>query len=66
MNRIFFCIIISFCIFSCKPKEPKEPKEEIKKIGNIDKPLNLSLLFRDAGGVGVSYDTIDGNEIRTV
>jgi hypothetical protein len=37
-----------------------------RKIGSIDKPLNLSLLFRDSGGIGVSKDTIDGNVIKTL
>ena len=37
-----------------------------RKIGSIDKPLNLSLLFRDSGGIGVSLDTIDGNVIETL
>jgi hypothetical protein len=62
MNKTIFCVIICcFCIFTCKPKEP-----EIKKIGSIDKPLNLSLLFRDPSGIRVSIDTIDGNVIKTL
>lgn len=69
-NKIIFCIIVCcFCIFACKakePKEPKEPKEEIKKIGSIDKPLNLSLLFHKSGGIRISEDTIDGNVIETL
>jgi len=67
MNRTIFCIIICcFCIFTCKAKEPEKPKEEIKKIGKIDKPLNLSLIFHDEGGVRMSKDTIDGKVIWTV
>jgi len=66
MRSLCLIIICCFCIFACKAKEPEKPKEEIKKIGNIDKPLNLSLLFRDEGGIIVSKDTIDGNIIETL
>jgi len=66
MNKtIFYIIICYFCIFTCKPKEPEKPKEEIKKIGNIDKPLNLSLHF-NGPGQAISFDTIDGNIIKTL
>jgi len=59
---LFLSISCCFCIFTCKPKEP-----ERKKIGSIDKPLNLSLLFHnETWGPYVSYDTIDGNVIRTL
>jgi len=56
MNRTIFCIIICcFCIFMCKLKETEKPK--IKKIGNIDKPLNLSL-HGDGGSISIVNDSI--------
>jgi len=63
MNKTIFCIIICcFCIFTCKPKETEKPKEEIKETGNIDKPLNLSLIF---GSKVTTIETIDGKKIET-
>jgi hypothetical protein len=62
MNKTIYSIIICyFCIFTCKPKESEKFKEE----GNMDKPLNLSLLV-SGPGASVSYDTIDGNVIKTL
>jgi len=67
----FLCLYISYSNLNFssydkpkEPEEPKKPKEEIKKIGDIDKPLNLSLIIRDETGIGVSYDTINGNIIK--
>jgi len=66
MNKTIICIIICcFCIFTCKAKETEKPKEEAKKIGNIDKPLNLSLHF-EGPGIATYSDTIDGKAIKVL
>lgn len=46
-------------------KENKYVNTENKGANNMEKSLNLSLIFHRSGGYGVSYDTINGNIIKT-
>ncbi|MCL2283108.1 MAG: hypothetical protein FWC26_07305 [Fibromonadales bacterium] len=45
MKITIFVIICCFCIFACKSKD------ESKEASNTEKPLNLSLLFHESGGM---------------